>query len=547
TTKLFTSKQFLRFFRMFTMLAIIFASLLLIWIYIKVLKPYEYWKNKGVTYVKPWPLFGNMAPVTFRRKAFAQHLQDLYSADPNKRYIGFYQFLSPTLLIRDPDLIKTIAIKEFSAFPDHRTFTSEEADPLGSRNLFALTAAKGWHDLRATISPAFTTSKMKLIFGFMDQCADQFVNYFKKQEGTVIFETKDAFSRFTNDVIGSTVFGINCDSLEDRENEFYLNGKSLADFSGIKALKFFLSTISPGLVKFFKITFFDEACNNFYRDIIKNSIKIREEKQIVRPDMIHLLLEARKGRLKHEHQNETIDSGFAVAEESEIGKSQNRKKAELTDEDITAQAVAFYFAGFDAVSTLMSFISYELALNTDIQDKLREEINAVLENNSGKITYEAVLGMKYLDCVISEGLRKWPGPFVERVSARDYTIQPKYTEEKPLHLKKGSVVWFPLYPIHRDPENYPEPEKFDPERFNEENKRNIKPFTYIPFGAGPRNCIASRFALLEAKVITVKIIENFEIVPVVKTKIPLEISKSRVDNLPDDGIWLGLKPRKNSL
>lgn len=102
--------------------------------------------------------------------------------------------------------------------------------------------------MRATISPTFTTSKMKLIFGFMNQCANQFVNYFKKQGGTVTFETKDAFSRFTNDVIGSTVFGINCDSLEDPKNELYLNGKGLADFSGIKALKFFLTAISPALV-----------------------------------------------------------------------------------------------------------------------------------------------------------------------------------------------------------------------------------------------------------------------------------------------------------
>lgn len=57
----------------------------------------------------------------------------------NSRYIGIYQFLSPTLLIRDPDLIKTIAVKEFNVFPDHRAFTTEETDPLGSKNLFALT------------------------------------------------------------------------------------------------------------------------------------------------------------------------------------------------------------------------------------------------------------------------------------------------------------------------------------------------------------------------------------------------------------------------
>lgn len=81
------SDTLLFYFNTVAMLAIIFATLLLIWIYIKAIKPYSYWKDKGVFYVKPWPLLGNMAPTIFRKKPFAHHLQDLYSAESNKRYV----------------------------------------------------------------------------------------------------------------------------------------------------------------------------------------------------------------------------------------------------------------------------------------------------------------------------------------------------------------------------------------------------------------------------------------------------------------------------
>ncbi|XP_063917655.1 cytochrome P450 9e2-like [Zophobas morio] len=99
-----------------------------------------------------------------------------------------------------------------------------------------------------------------------------------------------------------------------------------------------------------------------------------------------------------------------------------------------------------------------------------------------------ILGMKYLDMVISETLRKWPTTFaVDRVCTKSYTIKPQSNYEVPVFLKPKEVIFFPIYGLHRDAHYYPNPEKFDPDRFSDENKMNIKPFTYLPFGLGPRS------------------------------------------------------------
>lgn len=91
------------------------------------------------------------------------------------------------------------------------------------------------------MSPAFTSSKMKIIFSQMEQCARQFSDYFLHQKPNLFdIELKDAFTRYTNDVIASTAFGMQMDSLKEQNNEFYVMGKSFANFADNGTLKFFL-------------------------------------------------------------------------------------------------------------------------------------------------------------------------------------------------------------------------------------------------------------------------------------------------------------------
>lgn len=130
---------------------------------------------------------------------------------------------------------------------------------------------------------------------------------------------------------------------------------------------------------------------DFFRNLVEGAIKVREERQIMSPGIINALIEARKGRFKHDiHQEGGVT-------DSEISP-EKQKRLVLSDEDITAQSVVFIFAGYDTTATVLCLMAYELAKNPKIQDTLHNEIE---ENCLDGITYETVVGMKYLDCVVS--------------------------------------------------------------------------------------------------------------------------------------------------
>ncbi|RZC05006.1 p450 domain containing protein [Asbolus verrucosus] len=488
----------------------------------------------------------NICPNT---RSVVAHLKPKFPPNLFAEYSGMYNFTIPTLILKDPDLIKQITVKDFDHFVDHNTFLPEEIDPLWGKNLFALTGQR-WRDMRSTLSPTFTSSKMRHMFGLISQSGEQFAKYLLKQEKEIVtIEMKDTFTRFTNDVIANTAFGIECDSLENRDNDFFLMGQDATDLTSFwKGMKIFLHLIFPRLSRYSRVKLFSVKVSNFFNNLVKENIASREKHGIVRPDMIHQLMEARKHGLKHEENQPAHDTGFATVEESEIGKNAKVQKTLITDEDIAAQALIFFFAGFETVSSLMVFVAYELAINPDIQQRLIQEVDEALFSCGGKLTYETLLSLKYLDMVISETLRLWPLTVgVDRVCTKPYTIEPKTPDEIPVHLIEKEVVFIPIYGLHRDPQYYPDPERFDPERFSDENKDNIKPYTYIPFGAGPRNCIGSRFALLETKALFFHILSNFEIIPVEKTEIPVKISRKSFTLCPANGLWLGFKHRTRSL
>lgn len=120
--------------------------------------------------------------------------------------------------------------------------------------------------------------------------------------------------------------------------------------------------------------------------------------------MINLLLEFKKGQQQNEEKNEK-DEGFAVADDTinweKIAKVKQHQVHQITNQDITAQALIFFLAGYETVSSVMSYTCYELAITPDVQDKLRLEIQNVYKDTKGKPSYEVLLGMKYLDMVVT--------------------------------------------------------------------------------------------------------------------------------------------------
>ncbi|GBN02203.1 putative cytochrome P450 6a13 [Araneus ventricosus] len=189
--------------------------------------------------------------------------------------------------------------------------------------------------------------------------------------------------------------------------------------------------------------------------------------------------------------------------------------AGLTLDEAVAQSVSFFIAGYDTMASTVSFVTYLLALHPEIQNRTFEEIREVLQEKKGELTYEALQEMKYLDNVICESMRLYPAvPRLERTATADCTLG-----DTGIKIHKGMVIIIPTYALHKDPKLFEDPEKFDPDRFLPEERAKRDPYSYIPFGDGPRYCLGMKYALMQVKVCIVCVVANFKILRCPETKV----------------------------
>lgn len=203
----------------------------------------------------------------------------------------------------------------------------------------------------------------------------------------------------------------------------------------------------------------------------------------------------------------------------------------------------FFLAGFTGITMQASFVCHELVVNREVQEKLYNECKEVQAKLQGKqINYEVIQKMKYLDMVISEGLRRWPiAPMTDRIANKPYVIE-NYNGDK-VQVNVGDGIWFPTLGLHMDPQYFPEPEKFVPERFSEENRSKIQTMAYQPFGTGPRNCIGSRFALMISKSFVYHMVSNFHLEMCDQTQDPLRLQRRSGTVTAEKGFWMNLRAR----
>nr|ULR85618.1 cytochrome P450 [Spodoptera frugiperda] len=319
-----------------------------------------------------------------------------------------------------------MTVKDFEHFLDHRPLLGN-SESYFSRNLFSLRGQE-WKDMRSTLSPAFTSSKIRLMVPFMVEVGDQMIRSLRKEieasdDGHINVDCKDLTTRYANDVIASCAFGLKVNSHEEKNNEFYMMGRAAANFGLREMFMFMLYFIAPKVIALLKWNLVPDKMKNFFINLVLDTMKDRETRHIFRPDMIHLLMEAKKGQLTHEDaksNNET--TGFATVEESSVGLKKTANRV-WNDNDLSAQAFLFFIAGFETVSTSMSFLLYELAVNPDVQERLAQEIKEHDIKNGGKFDFNSIQSMKYMDMVVSELLRLWPPLAVmDRESNRDYNM-----------------------------------------------------------------------------------------------------------------------------
>jgi cytochrome P450 family 9 len=432
------------------------------------------------------------------------------------RIIGMTGVGSKTLIIKDPELINKVTIKYFDNFVNH--LDQSNGDKFINKTLFFLRDQK-WREMRSTLSPIYTSSKMKFMFGLLVECIDEFTKIYeaktKANEGEIEIETLDVFSRITADGISSTTLGFKGDCVANKDSKIFEIVEAMqADFT---SFNFILSFITPKMFEIFNFKVFRQSVRDFFNKNFSSEIQRRREEKFFRPDIIQLLLQAKEGHLKMD----TNDSDEFSYTETKVKKIHT-----FTDEDLIAQALLFLLAGFDTTTTLMQATCFELAMNPEMQQTLIEEVDEMLIKLNGEtISYDHLNSMKFLEMIINESLRKWPSfRVIIRQCNADCLLEDDETG-KTFKIKEGTRVWIPINAIQMDPKYFSNPEKFDPYRFSDENKSNIQTGTFIPFGMGPRTCIGSRYALIEAKLLVFTIMSNFKIEKSSRTPEKLSFSK----------------------
>ncbi|XP_014292683.1 cytochrome P450 6k1 [Halyomorpha halys] len=462
----------------------------LLYFFLSVWKSMTYWKVRGVKHQPPWPIVGNLGALLRLDKHITYFYNKIYNAFPDERMVGLYEFMTPTLVVRDPELIEQVLVRDFLTFPDHGPFLIED-DSIISDSVFALLGSGvKWRAVRNKLLTTFSTGKMKAIFPELVATCQSIVDRNPKmliKDDFTVF----AIESFLNGMFGTAI-------LPAGREELIHYCKAVFEGRGSRMFQQHALTYFPKLSQFFNMTFISNEQHNYFSSLMLTLIKQRGEVDCGRNDYAQVLVDMKR-------QDKMTIFSKVNNRESEV--------FDITDELVISQAFMFFFAGLDTTTLVMLHLAFHLSLEKKCQETARQEVRSVLKKYGG-YSWESVRDMKYLDACIQETLRIHPSlPFVVRVNNKPTNIGG-------VNIDKGTRILIASESIQMDPKNYPDPEKFDPGRWLDENRPPRK-YTHLPFSDGPRVCLGKRFALMEIGTLFAHILDNFELSLNPETKVPL--------------------------
>jgi len=513
-------------------------SFLLYFIYQSLLtKKSKYWEQYGVRQVDAtsaatnFEVFLGKKDVT-ERDALAYNLL----TTSGEKYCGLIENSYNVLLLKDMDLIKKILIKEFEHFPNRRDFFAWAKDDSILKKMLTAMNGDEWKDLRNTLTPAFTTGKIRRMMESFNNVGREWAASLKGQAkangGSLKIDVIPCVNTYTVDVIASAVFGFKAGTIQNPNSDFATMAGRFSNFPRIKMIFAFQF---PQLLKGLGISVMNMEALAWFEQILSPGLQERLSGGRKHNDFLQMLAEAKKGELKAVEEDEMSEFEKEAHDHLKSGK-----KVLLTNDVMNAQSLLFFLAGFATTTNFITFMLYALAAHQDVQERLRKELGKIAKND-GDFDYDELGQLEYLEMFVCEVLRKFPAANrLERICAKDYK-----DPETGLTIPKGTLVAIPVTSIHMEPKYYPNPDKFDPEgHFGSEVKKDRSPYAYLPFGSGPRNCIGMRFALIEGKAAVAHIVHHFKVEPTDKTPLPMKGLPGGLQTLPPTDLELKLTPRK---
>ncbi|XP_050697046.1 cytochrome P450 3A11-like [Eriocheir sinensis] len=465
------------------LVAVVVVVVAAVWAYNK--HKFRYWEARGVPSApSPALLMGHLHKLVSKEKHSWIYIDELYRKHGADKMMGYFELLSPRLMVGDLELLKGVLVRDFDHFVDRRTvkFTTEQ-DKIYNE-ILTMTTGDHWKGIRSVLSPSFTSGRLKNMFPLVEEKADALVSHIHRQIKTEpSVKLKETFGLYALEVISSCAFGMETNTLSDGSSVFNDKVQKMTTSSLWALIKCFFFLIFPWVFRMLKINMSNPE-TVFFQRVVEETIRKREEGG-ARGDFLDLMMEARR---------------------EQRDPSAKTPKYALENKTVVANSLLFILAGYDTTTTTLSFVAFHLARHKTYQDQVRQELLALVKEH-GTLTYQGVMEARMLDAVISESLRmNPPASATERVCTKEYRIP-----NSNVTLPVGALVAVPFWSLHHDPRYWEQPGSFIPERFLPENKDKIVYGTYMPFGLGPRNCIGMRFALMEVKLALAKLLLSFEL------------------------------------
>lgn len=479
--------------------------------YFYLTRNYGYWRDRNIPYAKNTiPGFGHTWPLFLIRVHLVDLIKQICDGFASQSMVGFYYQTTPALVIREPELIETVLQTNFASFSKNLWKVNYHLDRLQVVNPF-FTHGNTWLTSRKHISSAFSTKNLKIFFNSIENVCgnlEHFLNdKLRKNNNIIELNLHNLAYKYTRAVASFATFSEKNLCLKNKPVTSVIDKILQRNFFDLvnQTLHFYFYEIK----KIFRVRFIPKEIDRLMANIIKETKQIRQqEKSAHKFDFLQLML--------------------------------NMQETKAINDDIMAVYVfTFYFNLNDTSSMSLSFACYQIARHLHVQQKLRDEINNVLAKYDGRLTFDALKEMTYLEQVLKESHRLYPSVgCLSKICTEEFELEG--SDGLRCRVDPGTKIFVNVYELHRNPKYWPNPDNFDPDRFAYDKK--IEKYTFLPFSEGPRICIGMRLAVMLSKAYLATIVKNYILELSPKTpKEPLEFLPGSFLTLPKNKLWVHLK------
>ncbi|XP_061392606.1 probable cytochrome P450 6u1 [Musca vetustissima] len=473
-----------------------------------------YWKRRGILHEKPKKPWGHLKGVG-RKRHISEVLQSLYDKYKGQApFVGFYAVLKPMLLILDLESIHYILLKDSKYFMDRGLYYNIQDDILSQNQLQM--DGPDWQHMNLKLKSLQWQEKIQKMLPALLKVQQTFANSLKDQipSSQVKQNITELVEGFNIDCISSLAFGLEGDSLRYRNTQFHNMSKAYTK-RNFNIFKAYLAFCFPSLARLLQYYMYSPEATQYFQKLISDKLNEREYQhtQSLQYDFLQLWCDSRK-----------------ISQRNQMFKK-------FENQEIVGQAFSFILAGLESSTSTLACCLYEMALQPEIQNKARKEIQEVLGANNGKINEDTLKDLIYLKQILNETLRKHsPYPFLLRLTTKDYELP-----NSVFMLQQGNHLIIPISAIHNDSTYYPNPDKFDPEHFHSTAVEKRPACAFLPYGMGPRACIAQYFIQQQMLLCLVTLLQRYAFTTCEETTIPLTYDNAKLLKKPKNDIWLAME------